>query len=55
VVIAEAFNLFNRFNVQDINEIYGQATFDQPPLPTFKTPTAAFDPRDIQFAVKFQF
>jgi hypothetical protein len=54
-IIAEAFNVFNRFNIQDINDIYGRATFDQQPLPTFRTPTAAFDPREIQLAVKFRF
>lgn len=54
-LIGEAFNIFNRFNVQDINDVYGRATFDQPPLATFKTPTAAFDPRDIQLAVKLKF
>lgn len=54
-VIGEAFNLFNRFNIQDVNDVYGRATFAQPPLPTFKTPTSAFDPRDIQLAVKVRF
>jgi hypothetical protein len=54
-LIAEAFNLFNRFNIQDINDVYGRATFSQPPLSTFGTPNAAFDPREIQFAVRLKF
>ena len=54
-IIAEGFNVLNRFNIRDINDVYGRATFDQLPLPTFKTPTAAFDPRNIQFAIKLQF
>ena len=54
-LIGEVFNIFNRFNVQDLNDVYGRPTFDQPPLTTFKTPTAAFDPRDIQLAIKLKF
>ncbi len=40
--IADMFNLINRFNVADVNSLFTQAG----------TPTAAFDPRQFQFALK---
>jgi hypothetical protein len=36
------FNVINRFNVADVNPLYTQAG----------TPTAAFDPRQLQVALK---
>ena len=40
--IMDVFNLINRFNVADVNSLYTGAG----------TPTAAFDPRQFQFALK---
>jgi hypothetical protein len=40
--ILDIFNLVNRFNVADVNPLYTQAG----------TPTAAFDPRQLQVALK---
>jgi hypothetical protein len=40
--IADMFNLINRFNVADVNPLWNLAG----------TPTAAFDPRQFQFALK---
>jgi hypothetical protein len=40
--IMDVFNVANRFNVADVNPLYTQAG----------TPTAAFDPRQLQFALK---
>jgi hypothetical protein len=40
--IVDIFNIVNRFNVADVNPLYTQAG----------VPTAAFDPRQLQFAVK---
>ena len=40
--ILDVFNLVNRFNVADVNPLYTQAG----------TPTAAFDPRQLQVALK---
>ncbi len=40
--IMDVFNLINRFNVADVNPLYTQAGI----------PTAAFDPRQFQFALK---
>lgn len=40
--ILDVFNVANRFNVADVNPLYTQAG----------APTAAFDPRQLQFALK---
>ena len=40
--ILDIFNVLNRFNVADVNPLYTQAG----------TPTAAFDPRQLQVALK---
>jgi hypothetical protein len=40
--IMDVFNFINRFNVADVNPLWNQAG----------TPTAAFDPRQFQFALK---
>jgi len=40
--ILDIFNFVNRFNVADVNPLYTQAG----------TPTAAFDPRQLQVALK---
>ena len=57
-MIAEGFNLFNRFNeagasplFQDVNafgERNNQGSF-------FSRPTAAYDPRQFQFGIKLNF
>ncbi len=41
-VVADMFNVINRFNVADVNVLFSAAG----------TPTAAFDPRQVQFALK---
>ena len=48
-VIAEAFNVFNRANYQIPNNTFGPGTV---PLPAFGRPTAAADPRQIQFGLR---
>jgi hypothetical protein len=40
--ILDVFNLINRFNVADVNPLFTQAGI----------PTAAFDPRQLQVALK---
>jgi hypothetical protein len=50
--IAETFNTLNRTNFQLPNRVFGP--LDVPPL-SFGQPTAAGDPRQIQFGVKFGF
>jgi Carboxypeptidase regulatory-like domain/TonB dependent receptor len=59
-IIADAFNLLNRFNVSDVNPICDPtATFSIPPSPAAQCaggqPTAAYDPRTFQFALKVNF
>ncbi len=51
-LLAEAFNLFNRANFSVPNNTFGTAAT---PLATFGKPTAAFDPRQIQFGFRFNF
>lgn len=41
--LVDVFNVINRFNVADVNPLFNQAG----------TPTAAFDPRQVQFGLKF--
>ncbi len=65
--IAEAFNLFNTTNVRFFNTVYGAADFCQggpsvcgsglegSPNPLFGSPRALFNPRQIQFALRFNF
>ena len=40
--MVDAFNLINKFNTSDVNPLWN----------TQQVPTAAFDPRQLQFALK---
>lgn len=51
-VLAEGFNLFNRSNLMIPNNVFGTGVT---PLPAFGRPTAAGDPRQIQFGLKLNF
>ncbi|MEO6393111.1 MAG: hypothetical protein ABIP75_14780, partial [Pyrinomonadaceae bacterium] len=50
--LAEGFNLFNRSNLQIPNSVFGTGVT---PLTAFGRPTAAGDPRQIQFGLKLNF
>lgn len=50
--IAEGFNVLNRANLQLPNNTFGTG---QTPLATFGLPTAASDPRQIQFGLRLSF
>jgi len=50
--LAEGFNVFNRANFGVPNNTFGSGST---PLPTFGQPTAAFDPRQLQFGLKLSF
>ena len=50
--IVEGFNVLNRANLQIPNNIFGTG---EKPLPSFGSPTAAFDPRQIQLGFRFSF
>jgi hypothetical protein len=64
---AEALNVLNRVNVQDVDQVYGAGEFGgpvprsfgdgvtSPANPTFGTPTFAGAARQIQFSVKVKF
>jgi hypothetical protein len=51
-ILAETFNTLNRTNLQFPNNVFGTGTV---PLPTFGKPTAANDPRQIQFGLRVNF
>jgi hypothetical protein len=64
---AEALNLLNRVNVQDVDQVYGAGEFSgpvpqhygdgvtSPANPTFGTPTYAGAARQFQFSLKLEF
>jgi hypothetical protein len=51
-LVAEAFNLFNRANVAQINPIFGIAAV---PQPGFMQPIAGAGARQIQFSIDFEY
>lgn len=51
-LLAEAFNLLNRANFQLPNNVFGTGAS---PLQSFGRPTAAADPRQIQFGMRLSF
>ena len=53
--IFEVFNLFNRTNYTEINNIFGPGAYPANPLPTFGQFTQAAPPRQVQLAVKIHF
>jgi hypothetical protein len=53
--IFEVFNLFNRTNFTDVNNIFGTAPYPASPLPTFGQFQQAGAPRQVQLALKLNF
>jgi hypothetical protein len=53
--IFEVFNLFNRTNFVEINNIFGIGAYPGNPLPTFGQFNQAGAPLQAQFAAKFYF
>jgi hypothetical protein len=53
--IVEVFNLFNRVNFVDVNNIFGTGAYPANPLPTYGQFQKAGPPRQVQLAVKFNF
>jgi hypothetical protein len=53
--IFEVFNLFNRGNFTDINNIFGVNAYPTNPLPTYGQFQRAASPRQVQLAVKINF
>ena len=54
-LIFEVFNLFNRANFTDVNNVFGTGTFPQQPLPSYGAFTGAGLPRQIQLSGKLSF
>jgi hypothetical protein len=48
--MVDAFNLLNRSNFLIPNNVFGPGAV---PVPTFGRPTAAADPRQVQFGVRW--
>jgi outer membrane receptor for Fe3+-dicitrate len=53
--ILEVFNLFNRTNFTEINNVFGRGVYPTNPLPTFGQFTQAAAPRQTQLALKLSF
>ncbi len=53
--IFEVFNLFNRTNYTEINNIFGTGAYPASPVPTFGQFTQAGSPLQMQLAVKLNF
>jgi hypothetical protein len=51
-VVAESFNLLNHTNVSQIDPFFGPGAT---PLPSFGIPTAALNPRQLQFSLDFEY
>ena len=51
----EVFNLFNRVNYTDLNNIFGTGAYPSAPLPTFGQFPQAGPPRQIQLAARIRF
>jgi len=50
--VAEAFNLFNRASVAQINRVFGSTLT---PMAGFERPTEGLGARQIQFSLDFEF
>jgi hypothetical protein len=53
--IFEVFNLFNRTNFTDVNNVFGAGAYPSQPLPTFGQFTQTGPPRQAQVAVRVTF
>ena len=53
--IFEVFNLFNRANFTDINNVFGPGAYPSNPLPAFGQFLQAAPPRQAQVALKINF
>ena len=54
-VLAEMFNVFNRTNFVDVQNVFGTGAYPQQPSPTFGQFTQAGAPRQVQLAARVRF
>jgi hypothetical protein len=54
-VMLEAFNLFNRTNYTEVNNVFGTGSYPDNPIPTFGLYQQAGPPRQIQVGVRVTF
>jgi len=50
--VAEVFNIFNRVNINELNPFFGS---NSGPISSFARPVGAFNPRQFQFSIDFEF
>ena len=53
--IVEVFNVFNRVNYTEANNIFGRGAYPETPLPAFGRFEQAAPPRQVQLALRFRF
>jgi hypothetical protein len=54
-LLFEVFNLFNRSNFTDVNNVFGTGAYPSDPLPTFGQFQQAGAARQVQLAARFTF
>ena len=54
-LMVDAFNLFNRTNYTQINNVFGSGAYPTDPLPTFGQFTEAAPPLQVQLAARLSF
>ena len=54
-LLVEAFNLLNRANFTEINNVFGTGAFPDNPLPTFGQFQRSAPPRQAQLGARFRF
>ena len=53
--IFEVFNLFNRANFTDVNNVFGTGAYPSAPLPTYGQFVRAAAPRQAQLGIRLTF
>ena len=54
-VIGEVFNLFNRSNIIEVNNVFGTGSYPTAPSPVYGQPTVVGPPRQMQIGVRIGF
>jgi hypothetical protein len=54
-LLVEAFNLFNRTNVLEVNNVFGTGAFPAQPLPTYGQFQRVAPPRQVQIGARLRF
>lgn len=54
-VLAEVYNLFNRANFTEVNNVFGSGSYPNNPLPTYGQFQRSGPPRQVQAGLRFEF